>query len=268
MNKVYGYIYKITNTENNRVYIGQTKYSFKKRYGGNTIHHVYKTSHNESLKLDIEKYNDDKYWIIEDKFDFAYSSEELNEKECSLFMQYIWDNMPHKKRADLHRFDNDEYEDNENIWYSWERKLPSILYNKLKPIHKKVEDRTKRYIYTTDKMPIVFTSKAKMKNYVEAVIETYYDGYNFPYMGYFDGKRGYFFIHWNSKWRLPNKATIPRIKNIRRCFSYRYTSYIKPLYSNMDIYRELVRYTGKVCTVRKIYKPCRIIRIIRFEVIK
>ncbi|XTR36445.1 hypothetical protein ACQQ2T_07725 [Paraclostridium tenue] len=267
MPKVYGYIYKITNTENNRVYIGQTNRSFKKRYRGNSIHHVYKHSHNKDLKLDIEKYNDDKYWIIEEEFDIAYSAEELNEKECSLFMQYVWDNMPHKKREDLHRLGNYD-DDNEHTWYSWETKLPSILYNKIKPSHKKIGDRTKRYIYTTDKIPIVFTSQVKMKNYVEAASETFYEKGRFPYMGYFDGKSGCFYIHWKSKWRLSDKGTIPKVKNISRCFIYRYAYYIKPLYSDIDIYKELVRYTGKECTVREIYKPCRVIRIKRFEVIK
>lgn len=47
----YGYIYIITNTVNNKVYIGQTTIGFDKRYKGSI-----KNTHNEHLKRAIEKY--------------------------------------------------------------------------------------------------------------------------------------------------------------------------------------------------------------------
>lgn len=270
LSKIYGVIYKITNKENNRVYIGQSKHSFKKRYGGLTIKHVYKKSHNDELKRDIEKYNDDKYWLIEPEFDIAYSAEDLNEKESSLFMQYMWDNMTHKKRKDLHRCgDNEEEEEeNMNIWYSWDRCIPQILYNQVKPTHKRTRDRTKRYIYTTDKIPIMFTSKMKLKDYIDAQDEHFHGKGRFTYRSYLGMDGGCFYIHWDSKWRLVNHENIPRVKNIKRCIRYSYFSHTKVLYSKLDESKPLVIYTGSTYSIRKIYKPCRKIFIYKFEVKK
>lgn len=263
MPNVYGYIYKITNTENNRVYIGQAKNGFEKRYGGLSINHVYKKTHNEELKMDIEKYNNEKFWLIEHEFDIAYSDEELNEKECSLFMKYVWDNMPRKKREDLNNWDNAE---DENTWFSWEKSIPQILYNKKKPTHKKTKNKTKKYIYTTDKIPIVFTSQVKMKNYAEVNREIFYGKGRFPYGVHFSGYSGVFYIHWKAKWRLKNTENLPRIKNISRCFRYSIFTTQKILYSKTDIYKPLVKYTGLAWKIRTIYKPCRRVNIYRIEI--
>ena len=75
MNKKYGVIYKITNTINNKVYIGQTTRSFNIRY-----HNNIKKYTNVYLKRSIDKYGIDNF-LIEEEFDTAYSKEELNEKE-------------------------------------------------------------------------------------------------------------------------------------------------------------------------------------------
>jgi len=71
----YGVIYKITNTINNKVYIGQTTRSFNIRY-----HNNIKKYTNIYLKRSIDKYGIDNF-LIEEEFDVAYSKEELNEKE-------------------------------------------------------------------------------------------------------------------------------------------------------------------------------------------
>ncbi|MDC4245524.1 GIY-YIG nuclease family protein [Clostridium perfringens] len=74
MNKArYGIIYKITNTINNKIYIGQTVNNFNKRYGAN----LEKFTHNQHLKNAIRKYGIDKF-KIEKEFDVAYSKEELD----------------------------------------------------------------------------------------------------------------------------------------------------------------------------------------------
>lgn len=71
----YGVIYKITNTINNKVYIGQTTRTFNIRY-----HNNIKKYANIYLKRSIEKYGINNF-LIEEEFDVAYSKEELNEKE-------------------------------------------------------------------------------------------------------------------------------------------------------------------------------------------
>lgn len=90
---VYGIIYKITNTINNKVYIGQTtkERGFLDRYPhkGNGIERVYKyhkrnkdsnQGYNEHLFRAIEKYGMDVFEVIE-VFDYAYTQQELDEKE-------------------------------------------------------------------------------------------------------------------------------------------------------------------------------------------
>ena len=87
----YGIIYKITNTVNGKVYIGQTIKSFNGRYrfSGEGIervyrHHKYHKEHNKHynthLLRSIEKYGFEAFDVIEE-FDAAYSKEELNDLE-------------------------------------------------------------------------------------------------------------------------------------------------------------------------------------------
>ena len=76
MKKYYGVIYKITNKINGKIYIGQTKNSFKIRYKYN----FEKYTTNYLIKKDLKKYGIENFEINEE-FDFANSKEELNEKE-------------------------------------------------------------------------------------------------------------------------------------------------------------------------------------------
>lgn len=76
MQKRYGIVYKITNLINNKVYIGVTTRTFKKRYKGNLA----RVTHNEHMRSSIKKYGIENF-RIEEEFDIAYSMEELNEKE-------------------------------------------------------------------------------------------------------------------------------------------------------------------------------------------
>lgn len=76
MKNVYGYIYKIENLINGKVYIGKTTRTFKERYKYN----LEKNTHNNHLKNSIKKYGIDNFYINEE-FDKALTKEELNEKE-------------------------------------------------------------------------------------------------------------------------------------------------------------------------------------------
>lgn len=100
MNKeIYGIIYKITNTVNNKVYIGQTTTTFKRRYnkGGNSnIERVYNThkynkehnsSYNKHLLFSIEKYSFNAF-DVDVRFDVAYSKEELDFREDYWIVYY------------------------------------------------------------------------------------------------------------------------------------------------------------------------------------
>lgn len=98
--EVYGIIYKITNKKNNKVYIGQTtrKNGFNGRYPykGKGIERVYNTylsykksggGFNEHLFRAIEKYGFDSF-KVEERFDIAYSGEELNKLEEGYIREY------------------------------------------------------------------------------------------------------------------------------------------------------------------------------------
>ena len=78
---LYGYIYKITNTVNNKIYIGQTKRNPKDRWD------EYKRSpHNEHLKNSFNKYGIESF--IFEIIDTAESHEELNTKEKYYISKY------------------------------------------------------------------------------------------------------------------------------------------------------------------------------------
>ena len=81
----YGIIYKITNTINNKIYIGQTtrKNGFDGRYRSS----LEQNTHNKHLKLSIQKYGIDNFQI-DKEFYVAYSLEELNEKEVEYITLY------------------------------------------------------------------------------------------------------------------------------------------------------------------------------------
>ena len=81
--EVYGVIYKIENTVNGKVYIGQTVNGFDERYHNN----VYKYTHNEYLKRSILKYGIDNFKITK-IFDVAFSKNELDIKEKLYIRHY------------------------------------------------------------------------------------------------------------------------------------------------------------------------------------
>lgn len=83
----YGIIYKITNKVNGKCYIGQTIFSFDKRYCGN----IYKYTHNDYLKRAIKKYGIEQFDICKELY-IAYSKEELDKKEKELIEHFKSDN--------------------------------------------------------------------------------------------------------------------------------------------------------------------------------
>ena len=72
----YGIIYLVVNNVNNKVYVGQTVFTFKKRYKNNFV----KETKNDYLKRAIKKYGIENF-IITEEFDIGYSKEELDELE-------------------------------------------------------------------------------------------------------------------------------------------------------------------------------------------
>lgn len=82
MNEHYGIIYKIENTVNHKVYIGQTVYSFRRRYGKNLSQ-----CKNEYINADLEKYGIENFKITE-VMDTADSKEELDRKEIEYIKRY------------------------------------------------------------------------------------------------------------------------------------------------------------------------------------
>lgn len=75
----YGYIYKITNTVNDKVYIGQTTKSVLVRFEMHKQASMTKSKQKLHLYLAMNKYGMDKFSIVQ--IDSADSREELNEKE-------------------------------------------------------------------------------------------------------------------------------------------------------------------------------------------
>ena len=96
--KRYGVIYKITNTVNGKVYIGQTINDFNGRYGfsGKSIervykHHKYRKEHNSNYNVHllgaIEKYGFEVF-TVDEEFAVAYSKEELDSLECKYIKEF------------------------------------------------------------------------------------------------------------------------------------------------------------------------------------
>lgn len=73
MKEVFGTIYVIINTVNQKKYVGQTTRTFKERYGNN----VASRTHNKHLKNAIKKYGEENFKVIEN-YHYAYSKEELD----------------------------------------------------------------------------------------------------------------------------------------------------------------------------------------------
>ena len=94
----YGVIYKITNTVNGKVYIGQTINDFNGRYGfsGKSIervykHHKYRKEHNSNYNVHllgaIEKYGFEVF-TVDEEFDVAYSKEQLDSLEKKYIKEF------------------------------------------------------------------------------------------------------------------------------------------------------------------------------------
>lgn len=75
--EIYGYIYKILNKSNKKVYIGQSCNDFNRRYPGGAW---WKNTHNEHLKRAVNKYGVENFELIK-HLDIAFSQTELDVKE-------------------------------------------------------------------------------------------------------------------------------------------------------------------------------------------
>lgn len=95
---MYGYIYVIRNKVNNKLYIGQTKRGFNQRYNMKGIgiekvynYHLSRKNNNDNyntyLLRSIEKYGFDNF-EVEERFDCATNSEELNKLEYMYIRVY------------------------------------------------------------------------------------------------------------------------------------------------------------------------------------
>ena len=82
--KVYGIIYRIRNKVNNKVYIGQCIYKFKRRYKGKRW---WDYTHNIHLKNSYDKYGAENFEVTE-ILDIAFSKSELNIKEQLWILRY------------------------------------------------------------------------------------------------------------------------------------------------------------------------------------
>ena len=77
---MYGYIYKITNNVNNKIYIGQTKNTIEQRFKGHIKQaKANKKSDHSILHEAIRKYGELNFYVEE--IDFANTKNELDEKE-------------------------------------------------------------------------------------------------------------------------------------------------------------------------------------------
>ena len=150
---------------NNKIYIGQTKHSFKERYKNN----LRKNTHNIELKNDIEKYGIDNF-EIDEFFDIAYSKEELDKLEQLYIKSYnlLDSRYGYNKTLDFKSIpiDYDNYINNDNLIYDIkENKIfnsiselskycninSNIIGNSLNNFHNPYVERIKyRWIYLKD----------------------------------------------------------------------------------------------------------------------
>lgn len=75
---MYGYIYKISNSINTKVYIGQTTKTVEARFRSH-LKASTRTKNGQHLYLAMNKYGKDNFWV--EQIDTADSREELNNKE-------------------------------------------------------------------------------------------------------------------------------------------------------------------------------------------
>lgn len=77
---IHGYIYKITTTMSDKVYIGQTTRTIEQRFAEHLKHSTAEDKKTLHLYLAMAKYGKDTFSV--EQLDTAQSQEELNEKEC------------------------------------------------------------------------------------------------------------------------------------------------------------------------------------------
>lgn len=82
----YGIIYIVMNKINKKMYIGQTKNTFKKRYNGSIMN-----THNTELLADLKKYGLDNF-IINEEYCRCNTKAELDKKERQLIKLFNTDN--------------------------------------------------------------------------------------------------------------------------------------------------------------------------------
>lgn len=76
----YGYIYKIINSNNNKVYIGQTTKTIQERFKEHLRNSTEKSKNTLHLYLAMNKYGKETFSV--ELLDTADNQEDLNEKEC------------------------------------------------------------------------------------------------------------------------------------------------------------------------------------------
>jgi len=187
--EVYGIIYKVTNTANKKVYIGQTVCGIKSRYphGGITLvermykNHKYLKNHgyayNKHLLVSIEKYGVKSFEGVE-LFDYAFSKNELDIKESMYIKLY-------KSINRKHGYNNKEGGGNgklsETITDSWGKSLIQLSLdgNKLKVWETVAKAR--RNLKLTN---IRFSNKENISNsygFIWIFEEDYDKNYNYKY---------------------------------------------------------------------------------------
>lgn len=76
---MYGYIYKITNNVNGKIYIGQTKHSIEYRWKQHCYRSTYEYKNGSIIDEAINKYGKENFTV--EQLDTANTPDELNEKE-------------------------------------------------------------------------------------------------------------------------------------------------------------------------------------------
>lgn len=157
--ELYGVIYMIINTKNNKRYIGQTTNGFNGRYYKGNWEKYTKT---KALIDDINKYGRNVFYVIEE-FDYAYNQDELDSKE--IFWIEYYDSFRegyNGTKGATRRPEN--YEEYKSII------LESDLYkeqNLKKEYEQKLDKEFNKYYLNKLNMWDIFNIKTKEERYTE-----------------------------------------------------------------------------------------------------